>query len=91
MQIEDWQWREEQKKVFLNNIQAHYEKEFEQIKEKLLLDLKTKDKGTMRNINNYRMKFWCDSFIHNKTKNDREMSCIIADNDLKEFDERFNK
>ena len=92
MQIEDWQWREEQKKVFLNNIQAHYEKEFEQIKEKLLVDLKTKDKGTMRNINNYRMKFWCECFMYYKNQNaSRESSGYNADLCLEEFDKRFNQ
>lgn len=91
MQIEDWQWREEQKKVFLNNIQAHYEKEFEQIKEKLILDLKTKDKGTMQNINNYRMKFWCECFLHYNTTQTRENSAFYADNCLELFDKRFNQ
>ena len=92
MQIEDWQWREEQKKVFLNNIQAHYEKEFEQIKEKLLVDLKTKDKGTMRNINNYRMKLWCDMFIeYKKQSHERNLAASCASKDLEMFDIKFNQ
>jgi hypothetical protein len=91
MQIEDWQWREEQKKVFYNNIQAQYDKELDAIKEKLIQDLKLKDKGSMRNINNYRMKFWCDSFMLNIENHDRNMCIMIADSYLKEFDKRFNQ
>jgi hypothetical protein len=89
--IQDWQWREEQKKVFYNNMQAQYDKELDAIKEKLIKDLKTKDKGTMRNINNYRMKFWTDCFLFHRNKYDRQSSAHMADHDLKEFENRFNQ
>jgi hypothetical protein len=91
MQIEDWQWREEQKKVFYNNMQAQYDKELDAIKEKLIQDLKLKDKGTMRNINNYRMKLWCDMFIeYKKGGHDRQTSASSASKDLQMFDLQFN-
>ena len=91
MQIEDWQWREEQKRVFYNNMQAQYDKELDAIKQKLIQDLKTKDKGTMRNINNYRMKLWSEVLIevikNNQTK---PTPTEVADKALQEFDKRFN-
>lgn len=93
MQQQDWQWKEEQKRVFLNNIQANYDREFEQIKEKLIIDLKTKDKGTIRNINNYRMKLWCDvlsnTILNYQANNARPTE--VADSALIEFDKRFNQ
>ena len=93
MQQQDWQWKEEQKRVFLNNIKANYDREFEQIKEKLIIDLKTKDKGTIRNINNYRMKLWCDvlsnTILNYQANNARPTE--VADSALIEFDKRFNQ
>lgn len=91
MQQEDWQWIEEQKKVFYNNIQAHYDKEFEQKKGKLIQDLKLKDKGSIRNINNYRMKLWCDCFLQYNKTDSRESSAYNATLCLDYFDNQFNK
>lgn len=51
-----------------------------------------KDKGTMRNINNYRMKLWCDSFVMHRAKEDKlYLAALRADMDLVEFDKRFNQ
>jgi hypothetical protein len=91
MQIEDWQWREEQKKVFYNNMQAQYDKELDAIKEKLIQDLKLKDKGTMRNINNYRMKLWCDCFLQYNKTDSRECAAHNATLCLEYFDNQFNQ
>ena len=52
----------------------------------------SKDKGTMRNINNYRMKFWCEFFMYYKNQNaSRESAGYNADLCLEEFDKRFNQ
>jgi len=92
--LQDEKWYDLQRKKFADRLQNAIDEEFSRthdlIMENLVPKETIKDKGTMRNINNYRMKFWCDSFIINKSKHDRDMSAIIADNDLKEFDKRFN-
>jgi hypothetical protein len=50
-----------------------------------------KDKGIMLNINNYRMKLWCDMFIeYKKGGHDRQTSASSASKDLQMFDLQFN-
>jgi hypothetical protein len=50
-----------------------------------------KDKGTMRNINNYRIKLWCDMFIeYKKSSHDRKAAAAYAAKDLEMFDLQFN-
>lgn len=93
--IQDELWYEEQRKKFNDRLQAAINEEFERTHEIIMKDFvpkeTPKDKGTIRNINNYRMKFWCDSFIIHRANESRELSSVSADIDLKEFDKRFNQ
>jgi hypothetical protein len=88
-------WLQEQGIKFNNRLQKAIEEEFSRTHDIIMKDYipkeTAKDKGTMRNINNYRMKFWCDSFMLNIENHDRNMSIMIADSYLKEFDKRFNQ
>jgi hypothetical protein len=50
-----------------------------------------KDKGIMLNINNYRMKLWCDMFIeYKKSSHERNAAAAYASKDLEMFDLQFN-
>ena len=93
--FEDEKWYELQRKKFADRLQNAIDEEFSRthdlIMENLVPKEKLKDKGTMRNINNYRMKLWCDCLVLYRSKYDRESSAHMADHDLKEFDKRFNQ
>lgn len=93
--IQDELWYEEQRKRFNDRLQAAIHEEFERTHEIIMKDFvpkeTTKDKGTIRNINNYRMKFWTDCFLqYNKTES-KECSAYNATLCLDYFDDQFNK
>ena len=93
--MENINWYEQQKKVMHDNMQAKFEEEFEKTHEVIMkyANLTLKDKGTIRNINNYRMKLWCDvlsnTILNYQANNARPTE--VADSALIEFDKRFNK
>lgn len=94
--IQDELWYEEQRKRFNDRLQAAIHEEFERTHEIIMKDFvpkeTAKDKGTMRNINNYRMKLWCDMFIeYKKQSHERSLAASYASKDLEMFDLQFNQ
>jgi hypothetical protein len=88
-------WLQEQGKNFNNRLQKAIEDEFSRTHDIIMKDYipkKTaKDKGIMRNINNYRMKLWCDMFIEYKKQSyERSLAASYASKDLQMFDLQFN-
>jgi hypothetical protein len=88
-------WLQEQGIKFNNRLQKAIEEEFSLTHDFIMQNLvpkeTIKDKGTMRNINNYRMKLWCDVLMEVvKNKQDIPRPTEVADKALKEFDKRFN-
>jgi hypothetical protein len=88
-------WLQEQGKNFNNRLQKAIEDEFSRTHDVIMKNYipkeTAKDKGTMRNINNYRMKLWCDMFIeYKKGGHDRQTSASSASKDLQMFDLQFN-
>ncbi len=88
-------WLQEQGIKFNNRLQKAIEEEFSRTHDIIMKDYipkeTLKDKGTMRNINNYRMKLWCDMFIeYKKGGHDRQTSASSASKDLQMFDLQFN-
>jgi hypothetical protein len=95
MEIQDEKWYDLQRKKFADRLQNAIDEEFSRthdlIMENLVPKEKLKDKGTMRNINNYRMKLWCDMFIEYKKQGDeRSLAASYASKDLQMFDLQFN-
>jgi hypothetical protein len=89
-------WLQEQGIKFNNRLQKAIEEEFSRTHDIIMKDYipkeTAKDKGTMRNINNYRMKLWCDMFIeYKKGGYDRQTSASSASKDLQMFDLQFNQ
>lgn len=93
--LKDNSWMDAQRQKFADRLQTAIDEEFSRthdlIMENLVPKETLKDKGTMRNINNYRMKFWTDCFLLYRNKYDRQSSAHMADHDLKEFENRFNQ
>jgi hypothetical protein len=88
-------WLQEQGIKFNNRLQKAIEEEFSRTHDIIMKDYipkeTAKDRGTMRNINNYRMKLWCDMFIeYKKGGHDRQTSASSASKDLQMFDLQFN-
>ena len=88
-------WYEEQIKKLNNRFQKAFDEEFSRTHDIIMKDYipkeTAKDKATMRNINNYRMKLWCDMFIeYKKGGHDRQSSASYASKDLQMFDLQFN-
>lgn len=85
-------WYQAQNKKIKDKLQDAIEEEFSKTHDLIMENLVPKDKGTMRNINNYRMKLWCDSFLIHRAKEEKIYLCALkADMDLVEFDKRFNQ
>jgi hypothetical protein len=88
-------WLQEQGIKFNNRLQKAIEEEFSRTHDIIMKDYipkeTAKDKGTMRNINNYRMKLWSEVLIE-VIKNHQTMPTPseVADKALEEFDKRFN-
>ena len=91
--MENINWYEQQKKVMHDNMQAKFEEEFEKTHEVIMkyANLTLKDKGTLRNINNYRMKLWCDIYLESFKSNTNNDCFLIANEAIIEFDKRFNQ
>jgi hypothetical protein len=94
--ITDNSWMEAQRQKFADRLQTAIDEEFSRthdlIMENLVPKETLKDKGTMRNINNYRMKFWCDNFIeYRKNSHERGAAASYASKDLEMFDLVFNQ
>lgn len=96
MTNEDWTWYQKEMQKQYQRMQEQFEKDFANTHKAFTQDLipknETKDKGTMRNINNYRMKLWSEVLIevikNNQTK---PTPTEVADKALQEFDKRFNQ
>lgn len=85
-------WYNEQRKKSADRLQNAIEEEFEKTHEVIIKYATLKDKGTIRNINNYRMKLWCDMFIsYKKESHERSAAASYATKDLEMFDLQFNK
>ncbi len=95
--IQDNSWFESQRQKFNDRLQNAINEEFSRthdlIMENLVPKETLKDKGTLRNINNYRMKLWCDvlsnTILNYQANNARPTE--VADSALIEFDKRFNQ
>ena len=87
---EDFEWYAEQRKKLYENLQIQLNEEFDRTHNKIIQDSKLKDKGTLRNINNYRMKLWCDIYLESFKNNINNDCFVLADEALKEFDRKFN-
>ena len=93
---EDFEWYAEQRKKMYDNLQDSINAEFERTHDIIMKDFvpkeTIKDKGTIRNINNYRMKLWCDMFIeYKKNSLERSFAASCATKDLEMFDIQFNQ
>lgn len=94
--IQSESWYEAQRKKFADRLQNAIDEEFSRTHDLIMKDFvpkeTAKDKGTMRNINNYRMKLWSEVLIevikNNQTK---PTPTEVADKALQEFDKRFNQ
>ena len=89
-------WYEAQRKKFAERLQKAIDDEFSRTHDLIMKDYvpkeTAKDKGTMRNINNYRMKLWCDMFIeYKKQSHERNLAASYASKDLEMFDIKFNQ
>jgi hypothetical protein len=94
--IQNESWFEEQRKKFNDRLQSAIEEEFSRTHDIIMKGYvpkeTIKDKGTMRNINNYRMKLWCDLFIAYKNAGHPiENAASYANKDLEYFDLQFNQ
>lgn len=94
--MQDLKWHEEQMKKFNDRLQNAINEEFERTHDIIMKDFvpkeTIKDKGTIRNINNYRMKLWCDMFIeYKKNSLERSFAASCATKDLEMFDIQFNQ
>lgn len=82
--MEDLKWIEEAKERMKNILSNAIEENLTGIPK-----IPT-DKGSIRNLNNHRMKYWCDCFFYYKNQNaSRESAGYNADLCLEEFDKRF--
>jgi hypothetical protein len=93
--LKDNSWIEAQRQKFADRLQNAIDEEFSRTHDIIMKDYipkqTAKDKATMRNINNYRMKLWCDMFIEYKKNNlDRSFAASCANKDLEMFDIQFN-
>jgi hypothetical protein len=89
--MEDSTWYEEKRKQMYNSMQAKIEEEFAKSHAEIMRDLKLTDKGSLRNINNYRMKLWCDVYMQSLIDNINNPVVELADDALIRFDKRFNQ
>lgn len=87
---EDYVWYAEQRKKLYDNLQADMWKEYDKTHQQLMQNAKLTDKGSLRNINNYRMKLWCDIYLESFKSNINNDSFLLANEALKEFDKKFN-
>jgi hypothetical protein len=88
----DEKFWEEQRNKFKERLQNQIDEDFARTHDLIMKNLTPKDKGTMRNINNYRMKLWCDMFIeYKKNSFERSLAADYATKDLKMFDIQFNQ
>ena len=88
-------WLQEQGIKFNNRLQKAIEEEFSLTHDFIMQNLvpkeTAKDKGSMRNINNYRMKLWCDCFLQYNKTDSRECAAHNATLCLDYFDNQFNQ
>lgn len=82
---------EEQRVKFKERLQKAIDEDFCRTHDLIMKNLLPKDKGSIRNINNYRMKLWSEVLVAalNKGFTDPKPT-EIADTAVKEFDKRFN-
>lgn len=92
------QFYEEQRKKFIERVQKAIEEDFARTHDLIMANIvpteTITDKGTLRNINNHRMKFWSESYLLHRSKGEYiELSncSLLADLDLAEFDKRFKQ
>ena len=87
---EDYQWYAEQRKKLYDNLQEDMWEQYDKTHQQLMQNTKLTDKGSLRNINNYRMKLWCDIYLESFKSNINNDSFLLANEALKEFDKKFN-
>lgn len=87
------EWLEKERKKLEERVQKAIDEDFARTHDLIMKNLvpKEKDKGTIRNINNYRMKLWSEVLVAalNLGFTDPKPTGI-ADTALQEFDKRFN-
>jgi hypothetical protein len=93
--IESESWSLLQGEKLAERMQKANEKEFSRTHDLIMANLIpkeiAKDVDTMLNINNYRMKLWCDMFIeYKKQSHERTAAASYASKDLQMFDLQFN-